>query len=109
MKEKTISLFEPIVVGGNELHEVTIRRGTVGDEEDAMDMAIRLKRQKNAVTVEVCLIAKLTKLPYDVVRGMYGQDYTALREALSELNGFSANPTMTPETEIGMPENDLTD
>jgi hypothetical protein len=74
-----------------------------------MDMAIRLKRQKNAVTVEVCLIAKLTKLPYDIVRGMCGQDYAALREALNELNGVAANPTPTPETETGMPESDLSD
>lgn len=109
MKEKTIKLLEPVVVGGKERAEVTIRRSTVGDEEDAMDMAIRLKRPKNNVTVEVCMFSKLTKLPYDAIRSMCGQDYTALREALNELNAPEGeDPTMTPETD-GIPEKDLED
>lgn len=107
MKEKTIKLLEPVVVGGKERAEVTIRRSTVGDEEDAMDMAIRLKRPKNNVTVEVCMFSKLTKLPYDAIRSMCGQDYTALREALNELNSpEEEDPTMAPGTD-GTPENSL--
>ena len=82
MKEKTVKLLEPVIVGGEERAEVTIRRSTVGDEEDAMDMAIRLKRPKNNVTVEVCMFSKLTKLPYDAIRSMCGQDYTALANYL---------------------------
>lgn len=74
MKEKNVKLLEPVVVGGEERAEVTIRRSTVGDEEDAMDMAIRLKRPKNSVTVEVCMFSKLTKLPYDAIRSMCGQE-----------------------------------
>lgn len=109
MKEKSITLLEPVLVGGEERREISIRRSTVGDEEDAMDMAIRLKRPKNSVTVEVCMFSKLTRLPYDVIRNMCGQDYTALREALNELNAVEGGgPTMTPETD-GMPENSLED
>lgn len=111
MKEKTIDLLEPLIVGGTEMHQVTIRRSTVGDEEDAMEMAIRLKRPKNSVTVEVCMFSKLTKLPYDAVRSMCGQDYTALREALSALNTplDAVDPTETSlETETdGIQESSL--
>ena len=57
MEKKQVKLLEPIIVGGEELTEITIRRSTVGDEEDAMEMAIRLKRPKNSVTVEVCISA----------------------------------------------------
>lgn len=110
MKEKTIDLLEPITVKGEERTTVTIRRSTVGDEEDAMEMAIKLNRPKNSVTVEICMFSKLTRLPYDVIRGMCGQDYTALREALNELNS-PEDPTVTPpETDgetAGIPENSL--
>lgn len=107
MKEKTIDLLEPVTVGGVEMPQVSIRRSTVGDEEDAMEMAIRLKRPKNSVTVEVCMFSKLTKLPYDVVRSMCGQDYTALRDALSELNTplDAEDPTVTSLETDGIPEN----
>lgn len=103
MQKKTVTLLEPIEVGGKILTEVSIRRSTVGDEEDAMQQAVQLKRAQNAVTVEICLVSKLTRLPYDAVRSMCGQDYAALREALSGLNtGDAPNPT-TLET-AGTPE-----
>ncbi|MDE6734943.1 MAG: phage tail assembly protein, partial [Desulfovibrio sp.] len=44
---KTVKLAEPIMVGGKEVTEVTLRRSTVGDEEDAMQQAVQLKRGKN--------------------------------------------------------------
>ena len=67
---------------------------------DKEAMAIRLKRPKNSVTVEVCMFSKLTRLPYDAIRSLYGPDYTALREALNELNAPEGeDPTMTPETD----------
>lgn len=106
METKTVKLLEPIQVGGKEVTEVTLRRSTVGDEEDAMQQAVQLKRGKNAVTVEVCLFSKVTRLPYDAIRSLYGTDYAAIREAFNNLNGYTppdedgdaeADPT-TPET-----------
>ncbi|MDE6735577.1 MAG: phage tail assembly protein, partial [Desulfovibrio sp.] len=83
----------------------TLRRSTVGDEEDAMQQAVQLKRGKNPVTVEVCLFSKVTRLPYDAIRSLYGADYAAIREAFKDLNGYTprdegdadSDPT-TPET-----------
>lgn len=105
---KTVKLAEPIQMGAKEITEVTLRRSTVGDEEDAMQQAVQLKRGKNPVTVEMFLFAKVTRLTYDAIRSMYGTDYAAIREAFNDLNGYTppddeegdaddGNP-MTPET-----------
>lgn len=102
---RTVKLLEPIQVGGKEVTEVTLRRSTVGDEEDAMQQAVQLKRGKNPVTVEMCLFAKVTRLPYDAIRSLHGRDYAAIRAAHNALNGFApeedeedtGDPT-TPET-----------
>lgn len=107
MNTATVTLREPVQTAGQEVTEVTLRRATVGDEEDAMQQAIQLKRGKNPVTVEMCLFSRVTRLPYDVIRTMNGVDYAALREAHNRLNGFvpdgeepgdadAENPT-TPE------------
>lgn len=108
MNTRTVKLLEPIQVGGKEITEVTLRRATVGDEEDAMQQAVQLKRGKNPVTVEMCLFSKVTRLPYDAIRSLYGTDYAAIREAFNDLNGYTprdndgdaddGNPT-TPETD----------
>ena len=97
--KKTIQLKEPIEVGGKTLTEIEVRRSTIGDEEDAMQTAVRMKRGQNPLTVEMCLFAKVTRLPYDKIRMMNGQDYAAIRAALNELNGVEPptddeNPTM---------------
>lgn len=107
MAEKTtVKLLEPIQVGGKEITEVALRRSTVGDEEDAMQQAVQLKRAKNPVTVEMCLFARLTRLPYDAIRSLRGTDYAAIRAAHNRINGYAPevddedvepeNPT-TPE------------
>ena len=87
--KKTIQLKEPIEVGGQTLTEIEVRRSTIGDEEDAMQQAIQFKKAKNPLTVEMCLMARVAKLPYDKIRDMHGQDYAAIRAALNELNGMS--------------------
>ncbi|WP_288230892.1 phage tail assembly protein [uncultured Desulfovibrio sp.] len=105
-RTRTVALSEPIEVGGKALAEVVVRRSTVGDEEDAMQQAVQLKRGQNPVTVEMCLLSRVTRLPYDAIRSLHGADYAAIREALGELNGpvpgGPENPT--PETD-GTPEN----
>lgn len=99
--KKKIQLKEAIEVGGATLTEIEVRRSTIGDEEDAMQTAVQMKRAKNPLTVEMCLMARVTRLPYDKLRQMHGQDYAAIRAALNELNGVEApeedeeNP-MTP-------------
>lgn len=106
MENATVTLSAPVMAAGKEVTEVSLRRATVGDEEDAMQQAIQLKRGKNPVTVEMCLFAKVTRLPYDAIRSLAGRDYAAIREAHNRLNGFEpegedgdaeADP-MTPET-----------
>lgn len=99
--KKIVILKEPLEVADKTLTEIEVRRSTIGDEEDAMQAAIQLKKGKNPLTVEMCLMARVTRLPYDKIRVMHGQDYTAIRTALNELNGVEApkdddeNP-MTP-------------
>lgn len=101
MEKKTVTLSAPVKVADREMLEIEIRRSTVGDEEDAMQQAVRMKRGDNQVTVEICLIAMLTRLPYDAVRSLYGPDYQKLRHALNELNGVESteNPTLKAGTE----------
>lgn len=94
-RSRTVTLREPLTVGGKEMTEVVVNASTVGDEEDAMQMAVDMKRGSNPVTVELCLISRVTRLPYDILRGMNGADYTALREALNEVNG--EGPAPSPE------------
>lgn len=89
MASKKVTLVEPISVGGKELLEVDVRRSCIGDEEDAMQQAIQMKRGKNPLTVEMCLMARVSGLPFDAVRSMHGPDYTAIRQAMNELNGLS--------------------
>lgn len=84
---KTVILTEPIMVAGKELTEVVVRKSRIGDEEDAMQQAVNLKRGKNPLTVEMCLLSRVTRLPYDALRNMHGPDYAAIRQALNGLNG----------------------
>lgn len=104
MKTKNIKLIEPVTVGGKEITEITVRRSTIGDEEDAMQAAIQMKRGKNPLCVEMNLMSRVSKLPYDVLRSMHGQDYQQIRNALNEVNGTlpeavdDENP-MTPAIE----------
>ena len=103
-RSKSVVLNEPLNVGGKTIAEVVVRASTVGDEEDAMQLAVNMKRSTNPVTVEVSLLSIVTRLPYDAIRGMRGADYGQLRAALNELNGAGdggvENPT-PPETEAG--------
>lgn len=104
-RSKTVVLNEPLNIGGKTIVEVVVRASTVGDEEDAMQLAVNMKRSTNPVTVEVSLLSIVTRLPYDAIRGMSGADYGKLRDALNALNGDGdgsvENPT-PPETEAGM-------
>ena len=104
-RSKTVVLNEPLNIGGKTIVEVVVRASTVGDEEDAMQLAVNMKRSTNPVTVEVSLLSIVTRLPYDAIRGMSGADDGKLRDALNARNGAGdgsvENPT-PPETEAGM-------
>lgn len=106
METRTVKLENPIIVAGKEMTEVMVRGSTVGDEEDAMQQAVRLKRGDNPVAIELCLMAKLTRLPYDALRSMRGRDYANLRAALNELNGVENNPDENPTETAGTPGSD---
>ena len=68
--EKTAqaTLSAPIIVQGKKTDILTLRRATLGDDEDAMDMAISFNRGNNPVTVELCTLSIVTGVPYDVLR-----------------------------------------
>ena len=108
---QTVKLSAPLQVGGKDITEVVVRASTVGDEEDAMQQAVSMQRGSNPVTVEICLIAKVTRLPYDALREMSGPDYAALRDALSAVNGRGTadaepageDPTETTASPDGSP------
>lgn len=97
---KSIQLKEAIEVAGQSITEVEVRRPTVGDEEDAMETAIQMKKNRNPLSVEICLASRLTGIPYDKIRRMSGPDYAAIRSAINSMNGVKApimddeNPTM---------------
>lgn len=105
-RTRTVALSEPIEVGGKALAEVVVRRSTVGDEEDAMQQAVQLKRGQNPVTVEMCLLSRVTRLPYDAIRSLCGTDYAAIREALGQLNGPVPGDTEENPTPSLTPKND---
>lgn len=60
--EKTAqaTLSAPITVQGKKTDILTLRRATLGDDEDAMDMAISFNRGNNPVTVELCTLSIVT-------------------------------------------------
>ena len=88
MVKKIVKLQTPITIGGVEKTEVEVRASTIGDEEDALQQAIQLKKGKNALTIEMCLFSKVSKIPYDVLRSMNRADYGAIRVAVNEINGI---------------------
>lgn len=84
---RIVKLSEPVEVGDKTLTEVEVRRANIGDEEDALQRCIDMKRSKNPLCLELCLFSRLTKIPYDKLRQMHNDDYGKIREAANELNG----------------------
>ena len=85
--EKTAqaTLSAPITVQGKKTDILTLRRATLGDDEDAMDMAISFNRGNNPVTVELCTLSIVTGVPYDVLRTLDEDDIGAIRAAHNSL------------------------
>ena len=79
--EKTAqaTLSTPITVRGKKTDTITLRRATLGDDEDAMDMAISFNRGNNPVTVELCTLSIVAGVPYDVLRTLDEDDIGAIR------------------------------
>ncbi|MFQ6997068.1 phage tail assembly protein [Bilophila wadsworthia] len=85
--EKTAqaTLSAPITVQGKKTDILTLRRATLGDDEDAMDMVISFNRGNNPVTVELCTLSIVTGVPYDVLRTLDEDDIGAIRAAHNSL------------------------
>lgn len=104
---QTVKLSAPLQVGGKEVWELTVRPSTIGDEEDGMQDAVGMHRGNNPLTAEMALLARITRVPYDAMRGLSSGDYLKLRAAFNVVNRVNAvdsgqeNPT--PEA-AGMPE-----
>lgn len=95
METITVPLTQALTVGGKEITEVSLRASTVGDEEDAMQQAVQLGKAKNSITFELCLVSKLTRLPYDTIRHLPGRDYAKIRQAMNKLNKLELeDPTL---------------
>ena len=110
--EKTAqaTLSAPITVQGKKTDILTLRRATLGDDEDAMDMAISFNRGNNPVTVELCTLSIVTGVPYDVLRTLDEDDIRGrlhgLRLAmlsLAKFSGWSRTEirNLTPEAFVG--------
>lgn len=94
--EKTAqaTLSAPITVRGKKTDILTLRRATLGDDEDAMEQAIALGRGGNPITVELCTLSIVAGVPYDVLRTLDEDDIAAIRAAHNSLR-----PTKLKKTE----------
>lgn len=88
MQTKIIKLSQPVMFKGEMLKELTVRRINIGEEEDAMQAAVQMKRARNTLTVEMCIFAKAARINYDTVRQMSNTDYAKLRAAMDEISGL---------------------
>ncbi len=94
-KTITVPLSRPVRVAGKDIAEVSVRESTIGDEEDALQEAVQIKRGNNPLSIEMLLLARMASLPYDVLRSMPSSDYIRLRDAYNSLSqgDREANPT----------------
>jgi len=99
-KVEQVTLKEPLTIGGQTFTTIDVRRPCVGDEEDAMEQAISMGRGENRVTLEICLFSILTSIPYDKLRGMDAEDYTAIRKAADAVS----RPTKKEEAKAEEPQ-----
>lgn len=103
-KMKTVTLSAPLQVGGKDVLELTVRPSTIGDEEDAMQDAVGIRRANNPLTAEMALLARIVRVPYDALRGLSSGDYLKLRAAFNAVNGTDeSQENPTPEA-AGTPE-----
>lgn len=100
LREERIELKNPVEKkAGQMVTELTLRRPTVGDEEDAMDNAILLGKENNRITLEICTYAKLTGLKYETLRTMDPDDFVKIRNAYARLLSPLALKEETQEEE----------
>jgi len=87
-KEYEVPLMFPVEKSaGQMVSSVKIHRPTVGEEEDAIEMALSLgKSRENLLAIEICTYAIITGLKYESLREMDQDDYSAIRRAFEEIN-----------------------
>ena len=85
-KVETVVLDEAVEVKGRgKVTDVEVRRPTVADEEDAMDMAIGMRKGDNRITLEVCTYSRVTGIKYEDLRNMDADDFTKIRNAYARV------------------------
>ena len=84
-RSEKVVLSVPVDMKGEKVTEIEVRRPTVADEEDAMDMAIQMGKSENRITLEICSYAKVTGLKYDTIRSMDADDFVKIRAAYSRV------------------------
>lgn len=79
---------------------------TVGMEEDAFDMCLRIGKGNNLLSAEICTLAVLTGSNYDEIRNLPVYDISILREKYHFLlQAPKKEPIQEPvETQPLMPE-----
>lgn len=95
-----ITLSKPIIVGKTTVEKVEIKPLTMGDNEDAMALAVQMGKADNQFTLALCLLAKATGLSYDKLRTLPMTDGQRLINAMNNAVSGSENPTEAEQAEI---------
>jgi hypothetical protein len=91
---KSITFDPPVNLGGRLVSSLEMRAPTIGDEEDAMSMAVDGGRGDVTLTGEICLFALLCGVLYEDLRTLRSADYAKIRKTYWEL--ALARPTEAP-------------
>ena len=86
-----ITLSKPIIVGKTTVEKVEIKPLTLGDNEDAMALAVQMGKADNQFTLALCLLSKATGISYDKLRALPMVDGQNLINAMNA--AVNENPT----------------
>ncbi len=95
-----ITLSKPITVGKTTVEKVEIKPLTLGDNEDAMALAVQMGKADNQFTLALCLLAKATGLSYDKLRSLPMSDGQRLINAMNNVASGDENPINAEQAEI---------
>ena len=95
-----VTLSKPIIVGKTTVEKVEIKPLTMGDNEDAMALAVQMGKADNQFTLALCLLAKATGLSYDKLRALPMTDGQRLINAMNSVATTDENPTTAEQAAI---------
>ena len=95
-----VTLSKPITVGKTTVEKVEIKPLTMGDNEDAMALAVQMGKADNQFTIALCLLSKATGIAYDKLRALPMADGQRLINAMNTVATTDENPTEAKQAEI---------